>query len=216
MGKNRFQQTVNKWKNSPAIIWIFIVSTMMLAIAIAIFIEDYTTSLEGYKMFPTRKANDWIIPIVAFLPQVGQVGFLYAFASDTDKKWSIIVVLLLHVADVYSDVLYKTIDGAWVKAFIESELIFTLGSEIMLSTSFGMVLATMPDAVKQLGIFARRIDSAIGSGESGRNANKERGRPRHIDQRSRQQPQHGRRQQPHRSPQHPGERNFQMVGEDES
>lgn len=211
MGENKFKQTVSKWRNSPVIIRIFIVAVCMTIIGSAAFIEDYTTSLEGYKMYPTRKAHDWVIPIVAFLPQIGQMGFAYIFMSDTDKKWGLLVALALHVADVYCDVLYKTIGGDWVKAFIESELIFTLGSEIMLSAGIGLLLETLPDAIKQYKILQSRTSAARrtkgGQPNSRQNNNRS----------QRSQPQRD-RQQPLRSPQlprHPGERNFQMVGEDE-
>ena len=154
MGQNRLRSVASEWRdklaNSPRIIGIFLAAMIMLVIAGGIFIEDYTTSLEGYKLYPTRKYHDWVVYLVALLPQVGQIVFAYAFLTDTDRWLSLVIAIALHVADVYTDVTYKMVGGNWLGTWLESELVYTLGSEIALGTALGIVLTIYPDVVQQV------------------------------------------------------------------
>ena len=155
-----FHRAAKRIENSSFVIPIFGVFVIMLVVGVGIFIEDYSTSLAGYQQLPTRKVNEWVIGLVALLPQVGQIGFMYVFAADTNKRWSILVAAGLHLVDVATDVIYKASGlgfEAWVVALVESEIVYTLGSEIMIVTSLGMIIRLFPAFIEQIGELFNKI-----------------------------------------------------------
>lgn len=159
---NKVKEAVSKWTNSPVIIWISTVAFAMLVVSSGLFVEDYATSLQGYKLYPTNKYFSWIVYLAAAVPQLGQVGFAYAYLTD-ENKWGLPIALIFHLMDVGTDVLYKTTGSdspSLLAAFVESETFFTLGSEIMLSVSFALLLATLPDSRKQIIVFLNRMQGS--------------------------------------------------------
>ena len=163
-----FRKAAQRIENSPFIIPIFGVFAIMLVVGTGIFVEDYSTSLAGYRQLPTRKVNEWVIGLVALLPQVGQIGFMYVFAADTNKRWSILVAAGLHLVDVATDVIYKASGlgfEAWVVALVESEIVYTLGSEIMIVTSLGMIIRLFPAFIEQIGELFNSIMGRMQKGD---------------------------------------------------
>ena len=159
---NIFRNSGNALRGSHYIIPAYVVFVLMLIIGVALGIEDYSTSRLGYEMFPTAKANDWVIPIVALVPQVGQVGFALVFMFDTRKRWSAAISGALFIADVMTDIWFKTGGmklGPITLLFAVPETItlYTLGSEIMLTVAFGMVLELFPDFAKKIGELFERL-----------------------------------------------------------
>jgi hypothetical protein len=157
-----FSQNIIK---SPFVIVVTIVFGLLFIIAVGLSIEDYMTTLKGYELLPTAKANDWIIPLVALLPQVGQVAFTFTFASDTRRRWAILVAFGLHFIDVSTDVYFKAYGRplwVWLVALVESELLFTLGSELALTFSLGMLLELVPNALEQTMNTLHRVSGALG------------------------------------------------------
>lgn len=158
---NVFKQSSEKINDSPFVVLIFLVFVVLFLIGCGLSIEDYSTSYYGYQRLPTQKVNDWVIPLVAALPQLGQIGFLYVFASDTNKRWGALIAVLLHFADVTTDVAFKV--GKDISpqmlflAIAETEILYTIGSEILLTVSFGMVLALFPRVLAVLGLPLRAI-----------------------------------------------------------
>jgi hypothetical protein len=163
-----FRDAARRIEASPFIIPITAVFAVMFIVAFGIAIEDYSTTLEGYRLIPTAKVNDWILPLVALLPQVGQIGFAYLFATDTNKRWAAMIAFLLHIVDVYTDVRFKAAGqglDVWAIALVESEVVYTLGSELMLTASFGMLLRILPSAIVQIGQALRRAWEALVPGD---------------------------------------------------
>src|SRR3990172_809632 len=122
-----FHRAAKRIENSSFVIPIFGVFVIMLVVGVGIFIEDYSTSLAGYQQLPTRKVNEWVIGLVALLPQIGQIGFMYVFATDTNKRWAILITAGLHLVDVATDVIYKASGlgfEAWAVALVESEIVY--------------------------------------------------------------------------------------------
>lgn len=156
---NLFKQGNEKIEN-PLVVVMFLVYCALFVVACGLFIEDYSTSLLGYQRLPTQKANDWVIPLVALLPQLGQVGFLYVFASDTSKRWGALVAIALHVADVTTDMAFKIGSNLSAPMFLltlaETEILYTIGSEVLLTVSFGMILALLPRVGNSLGLTVRK------------------------------------------------------------
>ena len=139
-------------KKSPFIIPIFVVIVIAFIISIATTIEDYSTSMIGYQELPTRKANDFVVPLVAALPQVLQIVMAYVFLTENKRPaWAFGIAAFAHVVDVGLDVFYKT-GGSWSLvplAIAETELVYTFGSEFLLTFSFGLIVLTFPDFLQQ-------------------------------------------------------------------
>ena len=163
---NLFKEASKGILSSTFVIPITLVFVIMFITAAGISYEDYSTTFEGYKLVPTAKVNEWAITLVALLPQIGQIGFAYVFASDSKKGWAALLVIILHVVDVYTDVRFKANGqdlGVYLIAWVESEVVYTIGSEIALAVSIGMLFQLLPTALGQLLQFLRRFMEALSS-----------------------------------------------------
>lgn len=166
---SRFNAAADRIKGSPLIIPITLVFVAMFIVSIITSYEDYTTSRLGYSQLPTRKASALVIYAVALIPQIGQIGFGYAWGREwkTNRQLafiSLFTAIGLHFVDVGTDMVYKASGQGievWALAFIESEILYTLGSEIMLVVSFGMLLPLIPEFVSQLHELAEMMSKAM-------------------------------------------------------
>jgi len=162
-----FKEAAAKIRTSPFIIPIGLVFICMFFTSIGISFEDYTTSRLGYIALPTAKANWWIPYLVAALPQLIQIGMVYVFIDDTNKRWSLLFVAMAHLIDLITDVWFKiNISGAthWEflpLALIESWGIYTLGSEVLFTVSTGMLIAILPDFWREISKFLGFVGNAI-------------------------------------------------------
>jgi hypothetical protein len=165
-----FKQAAKKIIESHLVLPVGFVFIVMFLVSIGLFYEDYSTSRIGYENLPTMKANDWIIWLVALVPQLSQIAFGYVYLDDTRKKWALYIVGLSHFIDIFTDCWYKT-NGAnifsniftplwfetggsnlllWILAGIESEGLYTLGSEVMLVTSVGVLAEILPQFIERI------------------------------------------------------------------
>lgn len=166
---NMFKSAHSRVRNSPYAIFFFLIFVAMFVISLITGLEDIRTSYFGYLMFPTRKSLDIVPYAVALIPLVAQIGFFYVFLSNTNRKWAIWLALLLHLVDITYDVYFKASGQpwhVWLIAFVESEAIYTGGSEIMFTVSFGMIIELLPDFMKQTGLFLSRVLSGTESRHS--------------------------------------------------
>ena len=166
---NLFKSAAQRALASPFVIVITLVFAALLVISIGLSIEDYMTSLRGYELLPTTKANAWVLPLVALLPQVGQIAFMYGFAQDTRRRWSLLVTGGLPFFDVLTDVYFKAHGQAlwvWVIALIESEALYTLGSEMALVFALGMLMELMPHTIAQSGRLLHALFNSVGVGDA--------------------------------------------------
>lgn len=166
---NFFHQAVSRLRNSPFIVPIYLALLIGFIISIGIIIEDYSTSLLGYSMIPTQRANEWIVPLVAALPQVAQVIFLYVFLRDTSSYIYLIVAVLIHLVDAGTDIYFKSYGGTQhiAVAIVETEIIYTLGSEVLFTMTLGLLLESVGDFVTQLKAARKRLGSAVHTGGGG-------------------------------------------------
>jgi len=151
---NWFADASTRLKRSWVVIPVTLLFIFMFVVSAALMYEDYSTSRLGYEALPTRKANDWVIPLVALLPQLGQVGFAYVFLENTKKTWAGFITGGLFAVDLFTDVYYKAHGMApfvWEVAAVESIAIYTIGSEIMMATSLGMLAQLAPHFSKKVG-----------------------------------------------------------------
>lgn len=162
---NVFKRVGNQMIDSPHVIVMFLVFLAGFIISIMIMYEDYSTSRLGYEALPTLKANMWIIPVVAFLPQLAQAIFAYNYLFDTKKRWSLFIAACCFLFDMGTDVYFKSNhlqSPAMVGyAIFEGLVIYTFGSEILMTVSFGMVLTLFPRFWEEFSVFLEMALNAI-------------------------------------------------------
>lgn len=138
---------------------------VMAVISIMLMIEDYDTSRLGYLALPTLKVNTtWVPVVVAMLPQVAQVVLFYIFGLNTKKGWALLIAVVFFGFDIVTDVWYKCGQnwGLVPLAFVESLLLFTLGSEVLFTISVGFVTETFGEFIIALSVFLSSIIQGIG------------------------------------------------------
>jgi hypothetical protein len=163
---------MDKAKNSPIVIILFAVAVLGLIVSAGLSYEDYISSYNGYMALPTRKATEAIYFLAALVPQIGQIIFGWDFLKDKDgrKPWKFLIVFVLHLVDVGTDVWFKANGmgaGVWFLAFLESEALFTLGSEVLLVTSFSMAADLFASFIAQTSKLIGNIGKALDGGGSG-------------------------------------------------
>jgi hypothetical protein len=150
---NLFAAIGAKLRSQRSVVFLWLLFLTMAVIGVLLMYEDYGTNLAGYQMLPTRHLNDWIVYVVALIPQVGQLGFGYGYMHDTHQRWMGILALVLHLVDVTTSTLYKTPDftpGMLALTILESEIIYAIGAHLMSIVGIGMVLELAPDAWSQV------------------------------------------------------------------
>lgn len=166
---NAFKRVGNAVVGSPHVITVFIIFLAGLITACAIMFEDYSTSRLGYEAIPTLKANVWIIPVVAWLPQLAQAIFAYNFLFDTNKRWSLLVAIACFLFDIGTDIFYKSnhlaSPGLTAYAVFESLVVYTFGSEVLFTVSLGMVVTLFPrfwvEFLKFLKVFLKAVGDLL-------------------------------------------------------
>ena len=149
---------------SPFMMVAYPVAVVLLIIAAILMVEDYNTSLQGYLALPTAKINTSYVPFaVAAIPQAGQVLLMFVFGRNTNKSWALWIGSLLFLADLGTDVVFKS-GGNWglvPVATIESLFIFTLGSEVMFTIAGGFVLESLNEFMLVVGQFIGMLLSSF-------------------------------------------------------
>jgi hypothetical protein len=164
---NLLKYTANRIKDSSFIIPIFVFVVAACLISLAILWEDYSTSLFGYQALPTRKANDWVIPMVAAMPQVFQVILFYAFLRDTNtNKWALALAFGLFLVDSGTDVYYKSNgfqSNLILLSVLETFTVYTLGSEVLFTMSFGLFFELLEPFLSQVDKTISGLGRVLGS-----------------------------------------------------
>ena len=158
-------------KNKAVTIIIWVAALVGLVISCMLMYEDYCTSRSGYIAIPTAKVNDYTLHVVPILPSLiafiaGWMWFTVDAKDKVDKRarsaYFMLAALCLLV-DIGTDMIYK-VNGDWHNvfwAFGESLFIYTIGSEMLLGLSFGLVLDLFPDMLKSLGWVVSSIQKAF-------------------------------------------------------
>lgn len=158
-----FRSVSRRLRQGPFFIPVFFVFVGLAIVASFAAWADYYSSVQGYAMLPTRKPRGELMPwIIGALPQLGQIGFMYAFAETLEKrngKWVgnnlyTFMTVFLFLFDITTDVWYKASGGdffTYIIALIESLVVFTIGSEVLTVLSYGMVINMLPDFIKAIG-----------------------------------------------------------------
>lgn len=132
---------------------VVLAAILCLIISFKAGVADYHSSLQGYLMLPTRKPDETTGPWIALLPQVGQILFAYLYASNTSYAWAKWVYIALHIFDLATDIMFKA-SGlplyVYPIAFVESEVVYSFGSEILMTLSLGVFVQLWVEALEQV------------------------------------------------------------------
>lgn len=158
MSENIYENVANKYKNSPALVMLFIASFVMLSIGIWLFIEDTVSSKLGLEQLQAAYGMNiqifsqsyWIMSLA---PQVASIVFFYLYLSSGEKKWAVFA-FISQFADFMADQWYRS-NGQMFNdpvVFAISGLLtffyFSVGSEVFITVGFGLVLWLWNPAVR--------------------------------------------------------------------
>lgn len=178
---NVFQAAYSRLKNSTLIVWIAFAAILLFIFSLNLFAEDAKSSRDGIALlelaFGIQPVNYavtyWTMSV---LPQVVQIVFMYMFLVDIRKNWwAAVVVGVFFLIDFISDVQDRSnqhlfplegginLDATTLSAVMITFLFFTLGSELFLTASVGLLLEIFPDALEQTAILWARVKDAFRS-----------------------------------------------------
>lgn len=153
-------------RKSPFAVLLFFVFSCLTIACGFINYEDYMTTYLGYKAFPTVKATPWIAHAVAFVITFGDIALGVSFLMDTRASWKAFAALGFLVTDATFDIYFKTSGftmgaGFTMLAIAETIIIYTLLSEMMFTLVAGITLELLPDAIREIGVWAGKIGKGI-------------------------------------------------------
>lgn len=180
---NVFEQIRVKWQDSPYIIYVFALALFLFLSGVILFAEDAKSSRDGFEALEIAfgvEFGNWPITywVLGFIPQVAQVFFMYLFLMDTKKNyWALAIVALFFTIDFISDVQDRSgqqlfpLDGSDPHLFTPAIAVaasytltfITIGSELFLSATVGVLLAIWPHVVNQLGLQRNQVRRSGGS-----------------------------------------------------
>lgn len=154
---------------------IFLFTVALFIISSFLMVEDYFTTKWGYEMLSTRTGFPITTWFVAALPQVVQglmVYFTFGFALDgreETQRWakiSALVWLAMFSVDVYTDTVYRVVHVenpiSWVEGIAQSIFIFTIGSEIAWTVSFGFLKVISKEGLQETGGLIKNTAIVVG------------------------------------------------------
>ena len=147
-----------------------IVFSVLLYVSLRIFMRDIETTMWGYQQFPTNKGGaDISLYVALFFPLMQTAcGYLaIALGFDDDKsndKWAIfftILTLLGFAFDAGMDIFFRVhmvlTPTVFAVAVFETFVIYTLGSEVMLSVCLAAVLVMLPYGIRDFFDLIKRL-----------------------------------------------------------
>lgn len=174
---NFFDAVANKFKSSPFVIWIHILSWLMLAVGVLHFYEDTLSSLNGIQqlenVFGIKPVNLNIIYwTLSISPQLAQMVFFYGFLIYK-KQWSLGVAAWFFLMDFAADVQDRSAGHLFamddtinldIKTLVAAGFtlnFYTIGSELFISFGIGLILATFMHAIIQYAEMTTSIRKAL-------------------------------------------------------
>lgn len=150
-------------KNSAIILTIWLAWCALIVVAGRLMIEDYMTSLFGYRAIPTNKTDENLAYFVAALPTLIQIAFGW-WAIEKRAPLPTVIALAAFVVDVSTNMAYKvtnwTVTGVAI-AGVETFTLYTLGSEFLLMVSLENAIAYFSDAVAALIVIFSKFGEAF-------------------------------------------------------
>jgi hypothetical protein len=150
-----------KWREKPAVmVIVFLVLVALLAVSVYLFVIDYITSVYGYSMLGTQQVSKAEAYFVGALPQLVQVAF--GFMALERRNWLFAGIAgAAFLVDVGTDVAYRIGDaptiGLFFIAFLQTVILFTLGSEFLLVASLENIIEYSPDVLEAMALSSNRL-----------------------------------------------------------
>ena len=163
---NIFQKASHKIENSPWVFIIFLLFVYGFYLGTQFWLEDYAANLGAYQMIPTRKAMGGMVENMARFLQIAPIMFGYLYLRDTNKVSNAGISLIFLAVDWGIGVYFRGygLPLTWLAyAAVEDFVFFTLGSEVLLVVSFGMVMALIKPAFMQV---IHAFEAVFGMGSS--------------------------------------------------
>lgn len=173
---NFFDVFAKKFKDSPVVIWVHVLSWLLFFAGVLLTVEDVASSRYGIQMleqaYGIKPVNFpimyWVISVV---PTLATVVFFYAYLVEP-KIWYIGVAIWFALMDNIADIQMRTggqfitpeglnFDATTVIGGLLSLSFYTIGSELFLSTSVGLILVTFVYTVEQYKKQAIQIGRAV-------------------------------------------------------
>lgn len=162
---NLFDRVATRIKDSPAVLYVMFLMVLMLLIGINHFVEDTYSSYYGIKelelrfgMVPASYALTYFS--LSLTPQVGFVVFMYLYGHEQKNVYLFGGVAFMLI-DLISDVQYRS-NGVlfpfagevfnWsnvLAAFLFTLTAYTIGSEVFISISLGMIVSLAIPSITQ-------------------------------------------------------------------
>lgn len=181
---NVFQNIGNQWKDSSFVIAVFTAALILLGAGLIFLVEDTYSTVAGIEMLSQSfgmQPVTWPVVIWAMgiTPEMVQILMSYLALSDTAnaRKWVAIGVFFF-IFDLVSDVQYRSagqfvdmqtgaIDfgPATIAAIAFGIAYFTIGSNVFISISIGVVLETIAPMLVQ--ISKLRVNLATAQADAG-------------------------------------------------
>lgn len=153
------------WRQKPAsMLLVFLVLVALLAVSVFLFVTDYITSVYGYFQLGTERVSDAEAWFVGALPQLVQVAF--GFMALERRNWLFAGIAgAAFLVDIGTDMTFRVGDaqafGVYVTAFLQSIILFTLGSEFLLVASLENIIEYLPDVLEAMAISSNRMVSSF-------------------------------------------------------
>lgn len=174
---NVFENLASSMRNSKIVIWVWLASMAMFVVGANHFREDLQSSYTGIRMleeaFGMNPVSwDFTYWTMSLAPQVAQIVFTYLFMSNTKKnRWAIFVAMLALWVDFFADTWYRsngligTDLGASIVSIILTLAFFTIGSELFLTVSFGILLELAAPTWTQFANSVGELKDAMSGGK---------------------------------------------------
>jgi hypothetical protein len=149
------------WRQKPAaMLLVFLVLVALLAVSVYLFVIDYFTSVHGYNLLGTQRVSSAEAWFVGALPQLVQVAFGFMALERRNWVFGALAGAAL-VLDVGTDMAFRIGDAqgmaVYFTAFLQSILLFTLGSEFLLVASLENIIEYLPDVLEAMAISSNRL-----------------------------------------------------------
>lgn len=153
-----FESTSKKYRGSPAVVVLFILSVGMLLIGVNHFIEDTYSSKFGLEALQNAYQLNiqifwWSYWTMSLAPQFASMVFFYMFLSDTTKKTYLILSALAQLMDFFADSWYRSNGnlfdnfGVFTISALLTFVYYSIGSEFFLTVGGGLVLKLFAPAL---------------------------------------------------------------------
>jgi hypothetical protein len=153
-----YQSVVDKYKGSPSVVMLFLLSVAMLVIGINHFVEDTYSSYYGLKNLEAAyglnvQIFDWSYWTMSLAPQIASMVFFYMYLSNTSVKWTLGLSFASQAMDFFADSWYRSnghLFGGFEVFSISAVLTFiyfSIGSEFFVTVGGGLVLKLFAPAL---------------------------------------------------------------------